>query len=276
MRTGILASAVAALFVSLVMSGGAQADTTVYSFASPSSTSAWTVDRYPPASFLGGQTAPDSTPGVLEQNVLGSQFQGVGSFYDYQGESLAVNLSGPVQSVSINLYITTAMLTQSTAYANDVNVGMWTTGVDSTNSISAYPIIEFMNLNSASDTTHPGYSGIGFYTWDYDGNNNPAGDWFAADPPSTPGWYNLDTVLTVGTGLQYYVNGSLIGTYADTSTTSLQSVMLEDYNFGSNNQVYWNGLTTATTPEPISMIFFGTGLVAVGGYVSRRRMLRKA
>jgi hypothetical protein len=30
------------------------------------------------------------------------------------------------------------------------------------------------------------------------------------------------------------------------------------------------------TPEPISMIFFGTGLVAIGGYVSRKRMLRKA
>jgi len=29
-------------------------------------------------------------------------------------------------------------------------------------------------------------------------------------------------------------------------------------------------------PEPISMIFFGTGLVAVGGYVARRRMLRNA
>ncbi len=29
------------------------------------------------------------------------------------------------------------------------------------------------------------------------------------------------------------------------------------------------------TPEPVSMIFFGTGLVAVGGYVARRRMLRQ-
>jgi len=29
-------------------------------------------------------------------------------------------------------------------------------------------------------------------------------------------------------------------------------------------------------PEPVSMIFFGTGLVAVGGYVARRRMLNKA
>jgi probable HAF family extracellular repeat protein len=31
----------------------------------------------------------------------------------------------------------------------------------------------------------------------------------------------------------------------------------------------------ATTPEPITMIFFGTGLVAVGGYVAKRRMLRQ-
>ena len=29
------------------------------------------------------------------------------------------------------------------------------------------------------------------------------------------------------------------------------------------------------TPEPVSMIFFATGLVAVGGYVAKRRMLRK-
>jgi hypothetical protein len=28
---------------------------------------------------------------------------------------------------------------------------------------------------------------------------------------------------------------------------------------------------TASTPEPVSLIFFGTGLVAVGGYVARRR-----
>jgi hypothetical protein len=35
------------------------------------------------------------------------------------------------------------------------------------------------------------------------------------------------------------------------------------------------GLVTGTPiPEPVSMIFFGTGLVAVGGYVARRRMLR--
>ena len=32
----------------------------------------------------------------------------------------------------------------------------------------------------------------------------------------------------------------------------------------------------APVPEPFSLIFFGTGLVADGGYVSRRKVLRKA
>jgi hypothetical protein len=44
---------------------------------------------------------------------------------------------------------------------------------------------------------------------------------------------------------------------------------------------YWpadanDPLTFSVVPEPVSIIFFGTGLVAVGGYVARRRMLRKA
>ena len=45
---------------------------------------------------------------------------------------------------------------------------------------------------------------------------------------------------------------------------------------GSFNVGLAFNLTGEPVPEPISMIFFGTGLVAVGGYVSRRRLLRKA
>jgi hypothetical protein len=49
-------------------------------------------------------------------------------------------------------------------------------------------------------------------------------------------------------------------------------------NSGSGWVEYWgmDNLEYTPVPEPISMIFFGTGLVAVGGYVSRRRMMRKA
>jgi hypothetical protein len=71
------------------------------------------------------------------------------------------------------------------------------------------------------------------------------------------------------------------------STTVLSTDQLEPTGsyFGSG---YWpsdsgdpagftlSALVTATpTPEPVSMIFFATGLVAVGGYVAKRRILRK-
>jgi len=71
---------------------------------------------------------------------------------------------------------------------------------------------------------------------------------FADPPPAT-------TVL----GFQALYNGSIIdqgiATFSGTSFSSWQAVPV---------------------PEPVSMIFFGTGLVAVGGYVARRRMLSKA
>ncbi len=46
-----------------------------------------------------------------------------------------------------------------------------------------------------------------------------------------------------------------------------------------NGPVFTGGIPAveiSIAPEPASMIFFATGLVAVGGYVARRRMLRKA
>lgn len=36
------------------------------------------------------------------------------------------------------------------------------------------------------------------------------------------------------------------------------------------------GFTLSAVPEPVSMIFFVTGLVAVGGFAAKRRMLRNA
>jgi hypothetical protein len=51
---------------------------------------------------------------------------------------------------------------------------------------------------------------------------------------------------------------------------------------GSNEDIYYapvsitfsESISGAVIPEPLSMIFFGTGLVGVLGYVSRRRMRR--
>jgi hypothetical protein len=43
----------------------------------------------------------------------------------------------------------------------------------------------------------------------------------------------------------------------------------------SEDPAHFDVIPTVSAPEPISMIFFGTGLVAVGGYMARRRMARK-
>jgi hypothetical protein len=54
-------------------------------------------------------------------------------------------------------------------------------------------------------------------------------------------------------------------------------VQLNNIGDGSANTFSFAEVAlTTTTPEPISMIFFGTGLVAVGGYMARRKMARKA
>jgi hypothetical protein len=68
--------------------------------------------------------------------------------------------------------------------------------------------------------------------------------------------------------------GAVSGINADTpvavwigATPNSSDVPVHD-TFGS--------VTILTTPEPLSMIFFGTGIVGVAGYVARRRMQRKA
>jgi len=45
---------------------------------------------------------------------------------------------------------------------------------------------------------------------------------------------------------------------------------------GQNVKGHTDDASSLYAPEPVSMIFFGTGLVAIGGYVARRRMLGKA
>jgi hypothetical protein len=274
MRTGVVACAVAAIVVSMLMSGGALADT-VQTFdtagsitlASSETPGAWYVDRYPPSVFAAGQTAPGDPTGVLEEGVAGTDYQS-DSFYNYQGRKYDVNLLGPTQSISIDLYVSNYMLT------NWTDVGIWATGVNSTlpatdpNYISAYPIIEFQ-------TPPPFDPDSAFYTFDYNGYSNPNGAWIDGTSVSNAGWYNLEMVLTVGTGMQYYLNGSLFATYGDPYTTNLSNVMLEVGNFGFDYDVSWDNLAALSTPEPISMIFFGTGLVAVSGYVARKKMQRK-
>jgi len=75
--------------------------------------------------------------------------------------------------------------------------------------------------------------------------------------------------------------------YFSTGINTLDFIVNNDYNpAGGDNPTGLRVEMTGTAnyaalansqiiPEPLSVIFFGTGLVAVGGFVARRRMLRK-
>jgi hypothetical protein len=193
----------------------------------------WYTDRFAPAGFAAGQTAPDGQIGTLKQSIDGSQVQ-ANSFYNYQGRKYDINLTGAVQAVSIGLYVDPSWAT------NDVNAGIWLTGFDSTpGEVSAYPIIAYRHSSTAS---------AGFYTWDY-----VNGGWIN-DPAVGPGWHTLTTKLIVGTGMESYVDGVLFATFADPDTVSLGNVILNSYNYGQSYDVYWDNLSTATVPEPATLI----------------------
>jgi hypothetical protein len=110
--------------------------------------------------------------------------------------------------------------------------------------------------------------------------------------------FTADTSISLAAGsywLSIYATDSISTSYlfnwAPTYAGTMYSLDGLDQGFDPNN---WgivandapafaltgtaSGVTPppTTTPEPISMIFFGTGLVAVGGYVARRRMQRGA
>ena len=63
-----------------------------------------------------------------------------------------------------------------------------------------------------------------------------------------------------------------INTIGDISDSSAPPATI---NYAELEAVVENN-ASPVVPEPISMIFFGTGLVAVGGYVARVRKLRAA
>jgi hypothetical protein len=103
-----------------------------------------------------------------------------------------------------------------------------------------YLISSLDDVNTAivtSDLGGPGYNAFEF-PYDWDPTYSPAG------------------LAILGVAEETYTPSPDVGSYNS------------DFNL-------YPAAVTAT-PEPISMIFFGTGLVAVSGYMARRKMARKA
>lgn len=215
----------------------------------------WYTDRYAPAGF----SSPVSFDGGdrLQQSI--SAADGASSrpgpfssaFYNTQGRKY--DLEAATVKMSIDLYVPAAW--QST---NARMAGFWGTGVDNTDAVSSYPILEF-----TSDSATPRFRG-----WEADGSwidlGLPTG--FAYNT-----WQTLEITKLPSGEFNYAVGDKSATTLLmGPATTEIANVILQGHNSqnGVTYDIHWDNLATSVVPEPASAAMAG---VAVLGLLAARR-----
>lgn len=234
---GTLANAQSMTFNTLVTIGNSQAAGT------------WYTDRYNPAgftapvNFMGDNRLKESISAADGKNNRTTPYNT--DFYNYQGRKY--DLFANTTSMSVDMFV-------AADWTSTIPRGgsLWGTGVDSLNSVTAFPIIEF-----ASEGSGPRFRG-----WD---NNTgwvdmglPTG--FAADQ-----FYTMNVNLVGGNFV--YTVGDLTMTSSAFGTTSISNAMLQGHNTteGISYDIYWDNLQAV--PEPSSIAAVGLGILAL----ARRR-----
>ncbi len=210
---------------------------------------AWYTDRYAPGefdsfNFNGEQVLRHGIREADSQANRPSQFSS--TFYNYQGRKYDLGYTGASVSLSIDLWV-------DASWENaDRNAGIWATGTNADGNISAYPIMA--------------YRANGISTFDYiNGGWQPAVSFSSGDFGA---WVNLSFTLTPGVGIEYFVNGTSIGTFADAATTTIDNVILNGYNFGESYDIYWDNFQAQVIPLPSGVLM---GLAGLGIVAIRRR-----
>ncbi|MGP1310705.1 MAG: VPLPA-CTERM sorting domain-containing protein [Phycisphaerales bacterium] len=264
MRT-MLAAAAALSFAALATAGTVtnSFDTAGDVMLSPTQAPGmWYTDRYAPGVFAGGATGGGRT-GVLHHGVRAADAAAnrpngqQGSFYDYQGRKYDVGLTGGVQTIAIDLFV-------DSASDVGVNAGIWGTTSNSNNSDLYYPILAYRQSATAAYDA-------GFYFFDTFGTNG--GGWLEVlTGVSGQQWNELEIVFTVGTGYEVLINGLSVFTYADTTSEVLENIILNQYNFGVDQDVYWDNFVASDDGTAIPLPTAGglafAGLIGLG---ARRR-----
>ena len=81
-------------------------------------------------------------------------------------------------------------------------------------------------------------------------------------------WYDIGFAIAGGQE-QFFVNGALVRTIADSSTTYFGNVILQGYNSGDSYDINWNNLNVdppdpvEALPEPSTLAMFGFGAVSL-------------
>ncbi len=274
-RLGVLSAALGCLVV-LVAVGDACGDIQTFDTAASvvigptQAPGVWYVDRYAPAGFVGGATAPDGRTGTLKHSISSADSSAnrlpafSSSFYNTQGRKY--DLPSGTIALSVELYIPSSwsQLNQNVPGAEGRLASLWATAFNGSNAVSAYPIIEFNNQANAGAG--------GFRVWD----SNDPGAWY--EVPGFTGygsWYELAFDYVNGE-FRYFINGSLVSAILTPGTEYLGNVILQGYNAGNSYDIFWDNLEYGPTPipEPSSAaVWAAVGLLA--GAVIRFRRQRK-
>jgi hypothetical protein len=218
----------------------------------------WYTDRQAPALF----DSP-SLGGLLRESIAAADVNLSDNFYNTQGRTL--DLDPWTHSMDIQLYVPSAW--NGTGGAADHRfAGFWGVGVDSSNTVSAYPIIEFANVG-----------GTGEFRL-YDSNT---GVWSNLGALSGYDQFHTLSVSLQGSNFVYSIDGNNVGSYDSNGTVALKSVILQGYNSsiygtpqGTNYTIYWDNFnaynTTAAVPEPASIVSAVVGLAGMGLVALRR------
>jgi hypothetical protein len=205
----------------------------------------WSPDRYAPAGFTPGQ-AGGGRVGVLDESISAGDQTNLRpapyntGFYDFQGR--AYSLAANTTYLAADLYVPASWssLDQTDLSGNPASYGslasLWATGVDATNATQSYPIVGFNN-----DGTNNGQTGTaGFQVFDQTNGWTDVGGFSGYDK-----WYRIGFGINSQGQFEYFVNGKLVYTDANTSgTAAFSNVMLQGYNGGNNYDTYWDNLNT--------------------------------
>jgi len=180
----------------------------------------WYVDRKAPGVFESGTFQGEN---VLHHGIRAVDHNPDNSSVNHQGRKIDINTSGPNQIVSIDLFV------GEDWNIEDRGAGMWATGFDAANGVSAYPIVAFRH-----SATEP----AGFYAFNY-----IDGGWIllrAAKASDYGRWHTMDFELIAGVGVKHYIDGEMLLSFADPDTRSIGNVILNASNFAEDYDVYWD------------------------------------
>jgi len=200
---------------------------------------------------------------VVKQSVSSADFNAAedlarlkrGTYDNHQGYASSTPSSGDTWKVNTSLYISSDMLSGTTA-ADRRNTGVWAETNDG--KWDYYSIISFMHQNPSNFYSDTGYQ-TGWYYWD-----DVAVDYKPITTNAsalTVGWHTVD-LQSVAMGIvDYYIDGVKVHTenyntdrYSDGAEYQpitkfwLTKTIITSYNFGSDYSVYWQ-LPVVTSPS---------------------------